>query len=177
MSANASARSEEMVLHVVSTPTTGTPLLVNPLKLRHQLQQDCIAYGGSTTARATHGRRHFTQPIPLSFFGTQVERYRLPPTPSPPPPFAKSSDLRSLYHATFAAPLLGADVTQGDTVLEKVLDLLGSDGSVRCVVGVGCIGRARTQGSSKVPRVALPTSADTYNSRCVLSFGRLHEEV
>ncbi|CAM9448596.1 unnamed protein product [Ectocarpus sp. 12 AP-2014] len=43
----------------------------------------------------------------------------------------KSSDLRSLYHATFAAPLLGADVTQGDTVLEKVLDLLGSDGSVR----------------------------------------------
>ncbi|CAM9746004.1 unnamed protein product [Ectocarpus sp. 4 AP-2014] len=43
----------------------------------------------------------------------------------------KNSDLRSLYHATFAAPLLGADVTQGDTVLEKVLDLLGSDGSVR----------------------------------------------
>ncbi|CAM9351050.1 unnamed protein product [Ectocarpus fasciculatus] len=43
----------------------------------------------------------------------------------------KRSDLRSLYHATFAAPLLGADVTQGDRVLEKVLDLLESDGSVR----------------------------------------------
>lgn len=45
----------------------------------------------------------------------------------------KSVDLHSLYHATLAAPLLGADVSQGANVLEKVLDLLGSDGSVRCV--------------------------------------------
>ncbi|CAM9301752.1 unnamed protein product, partial [Hapterophycus canaliculatus] len=43
----------------------------------------------------------------------------------------KRADLRSLYHATLAAPLLGADVSQGDTALEKVLDLLRQDGSVR----------------------------------------------
>eukprot|EP00752_Nemacystus_decipiens_P001991 g1914.t1 len=43
----------------------------------------------------------------------------------------KRVDLRSLYHATLAAPLLGADVSQGASVLEKVLDLLESDGSVR----------------------------------------------
>lgn len=58
---------------------------------------------------------------------------------TPPPrtsffPPLKTVDLRSLYHATLAAPLLGADVGQeGASVLEKVLDLLGSDGSVRWV--------------------------------------------
>ncbi|CAM9901470.1 unnamed protein product, partial [Scytosiphon promiscuus] len=41
------------------------------------------------------------------------------------------ADLRSLYHATLAAPLLGADVADKDSVLEKVLDLLRQDSSVR----------------------------------------------
>lgn len=62
--------------------------------------------------------------------------------PRAPPPFVQTTfspltwkrvDLRSLYHAALAAPLLGADVSQGGSVLEKVIDLLGSDGSVRCV--------------------------------------------
>ena len=50
-------------------------------------------------------------------------------------------DLKSLYHATLAAPLLGVDQSTGG-VLDKVLDLVKQDGSVRCA-GVTGVGRSR----------------------------------
>lgn len=41
-------------------------------------------------------------------------------------------DLWSMYHATIAAQHLGLDISQKG-ILDKVLDLVDTDGSVRCV--------------------------------------------
>lgn len=41
-------------------------------------------------------------------------------------------DLWSMYHATMAAQHLGLDINQKG-ILDKVLDLIDTDGSVRCV--------------------------------------------
>lgn len=54
--------------------------------------------------------------------------------------YQKMHDLWSLYHATLAAPHLGVDMKTGG-VLDKVLDLVQADGSVRCVLYC-CIIRA-----------------------------------
>lgn len=99
--------------------------------------------GTDRQGEAPQGETHTLHPLSRIFahfasggqftYNSSLLTQRLPPYLFS---FTKRVDLRSLYHAALAAPLLGADVSQGSSVLEKVLDLLGSDGSVRWVQGI-----------------------------------------